>query len=200
MDDGHLIQAHLRGDQLAFEMLFRKYREHVAKLVYSVLKDASLVDDIVQDVFISVYRHLPKFRGDSAFKTWLYRITVNESLRQISRRKRWQPMPENDQDGDTLPSTMVVYGSEDNPERVLIDGEQKKLIEKALDGLRPKHRMVLVLYYIEELTVGEIAEILEIPEGSVKSRLYYARMGLKDILEDTFSQKNGKASGKHHAM
>ena len=88
-DDNILVKAHLQGDKTAFEVLFKKYREMVARLVFSIVKEESQVEDTVQDVFVLLFRNLAKFRGQSALKTWIYRITVNEALRHINRAKRW---------------------------------------------------------------------------------------------------------------
>ncbi|HKI97530.1 MAG TPA: sigma-70 family RNA polymerase sigma factor [bacterium] len=201
LDDDILIKAHLKGDPVAFEVLFKKYRDQVARLVYSIAKDDSLVDDIVQEVFLLVYRHLAKFRQNAAFKTWVYRITVNEALRQLGRMRRWQPLPEGDFEPSRLPSTMVVFENGESPERVLIDGEQKRLVHQALDEMKPHHRMILVLYYLEDLSVQEIAEVLEIPEGSVKSRLFYARDSLRKVLDPILDrQPAAVAKEGHHVL
>jgi RNA polymerase sigma-70 factor, ECF subfamily len=201
LDDDILIKAHLKGDPNAFEVLFKKYREQVARLVYSIAKDDSLVDDIVQEVFLLVYRHLAKFRQHAAFKTWVYRITVNEALRQLGRMKRWQPLPEGDFEPSRLPSTLVVFENGDSPERVLIDGEQKRLVQHALDEIKPHHRMILVLYYLEDLSVQEIAQVLEIPEGSVKSRLFYARDSLRKVLDPILDrERTAEAREGHHVL
>ena len=186
LDDDILIRTFLKGDETAFEVLFKKYREQVARLVYSISKQESLVDDVVQEVFLLVYRHLPKFRQQAAFKTWLYRITFNETLRQLNKSKKWQPLPEGEMEPANLPSTLVIFESGDSPERVLIDGQQQAIVQNALKKIKPAHRAILVLYYLEDLSVQEIGEILEIPEGSVKSRLYYARHNLKNALAPTF--------------
>ena len=196
LDDGVLIDAYLKGDQRAFEVLFQKYYDQVSRLIHSITKDHSLVDDIAQEVFLLVYRHLHKFRGQSAFKTWLYRITVNETLRQAVRMKRWQPLPEGDFEPSKIPSTLVMFENGASPERVLLDGEQQGLIQEALKSLKPAHRTILVLFYMEELSVQEVADILEIPEGSVKSRLYYARLGLKEALQ-VVMQPTGKDKRGH---
>lgn len=189
LDDDILIRAYLKGDKHAFEVLFKKYREQVARLVYSIAKDDSIVDDIVQEVFLLVYRHLAKFRQHAAFKTWIYRITVNEALRQIGRMRRWQPLPEGDFEPSKLPSTLVIFEIGDSPERVLIDSEQRRMVQSALERIKPHHRAILVLYYLEDLSVQEIAEVLEIPEGSVKSRLFYARDSLRKVLDPIFDRQ-----------
>jgi RNA polymerase sigma-70 factor (ECF subfamily) len=201
LDDDILIRAHLKGDPNAFEVLFKKYKEQVARLVYSIAKDDALVDDIVQEVFLLVYRHLAKFRQHAAFKTWMYRITVNEAFRQLGRLKRWQPLPEGDFEPSRLASSMVVFDNGESPERVLIDGEQKRLVHRALEQIKPHHRMILVLYYMEDLSVQEIAQVLEIPEGSVKSRLFYARDSLRKVLDPILDREQEPAAKEgHHVL
>ncbi len=182
LDDDILIRTFLKGDETAFEVLFKKYRDQVARLVYSISKQESLVDDVVQEVFLLVYRHLPKFRQQAAFKTWIYRITFNETLRQLNKSKKWQPLPEGEMEPANVPSTLVIFESGDSPERVLIDGQKQAIVQNALKTIKPAHRAILILYYLEDLSVQEIGQILEIPEGSVKSRLYYARLNLKNAL------------------
>lgn len=200
LDDDILIKAHLKGDPKAFEVLFKKYREQVARLVYSIVKHEALVQDIVQEVFLLVFRHLSKFRQHAAFKTWIYRITVNESLRQMERARRWQPLPDGDAERSKIPSTLIVFENGESPERVLIDGEQKALVHDALNSIRPHHRTILVLYYLEDLSVQEIAEVLEIPEGSVKSRLFYARDGLRKALDPVLDRKPAADAKGVHAL
>lgn len=200
LDDHILIKAHLRGEQTAFEVLFKKYRDMVGRLVFSILRDASLVDDVVQDVFLLVYRHLHKFRWDSAFKTWIYRIAVNEAIRQMERAKRWQPFPEGETEPGTLPSSLVVYEVGPSPERMLIDGQHRALVHKALDSLRPHHRVILNLYYLEDQSIQEVAQILGIPEGSVKSRLFYAREALKSVLAPVFQPAAAEQQRGSHGV
>lgn len=184
LDDNILIKAHLKGESTAFEVLFKKYSSMVSRLVYSIVKDESLVQDILQDVFILVHRNLAKFRRDSALKTWIYRIAVNEALRQFNRRKRWTFMEDEQLEASANASTMVTFiPAGASPERIVIEAEQRGIIEEALESLKPNHRVILTLYYLEDMAVQDIARILDIPEGSVKSRLFYARDSLKKILE-----------------
>lgn len=183
LDDHVLVKAHVSGDKKAFEVLFRKYQDVVHRLVYSIVRDETLVQDVVQEVFLLVYRHLHKFRQDSAFKTWVYRIAVNEAIRHLSRLKRWQPLPEGDIDAYAGTTTLVFSSIGESPERILIEGERKAHIAAAIEAMKAHHRLILNLFYLEELPVQEIARILDIPEGSVKSRLFYARDALKKVLE-----------------
>lgn len=199
-DDTILVKAHLRGDKTAFEVLFKKYREMVGRLVFSILKDDSRVDDTVQDVFVLLFRNLSKFRGQSALKTWIYRITVNEALRQINRSKRWVQMPEGDVEPSQIPSAIVVFKHGASPERVLIEGEQRDIIQRGLSQLKPDHRVILTLYYLEDLSVQDLSSVLEIPEGSVKSRLFYARESLKKALGPIIGQMQSEDTGESHVV
>lgn len=198
LDDDILIRTFLKGDETAFEVLFKKYRDQVARLVYSISKQESLVDDVVQEVFLLVYRHLPKFRQQAAFKTWIYRITFNETLRQLNKAKKWQSLPEGEMEPANVPSTLVIFESGDSPERVLINGQKQAIVQNALKAIKPAHRAILILYYLEDLSVQEIGQILEIPEGSVKSRLYYARHNLKNALNPILGPEvPGEATEAH---
>lgn len=200
LEDGILIKAFLKGETDAFQVLFLKYRETISRLVFSILKDHSNVEDVVQEVFLSVYRNLHKFRGDAEFKTWVYRIGVNESLRYISRNKRMVQMPENIQDPSTLSTALIVFNQGESPEHILLEGEQKNTVQKALLTLKPQHRTILSLFYLEDLSVTEISKILEIPEGSVKSRLFYAREALKKTLAPVINQEQPSKGKDAHAL
>ncbi|MBI4083806.1 MAG: sigma-70 family RNA polymerase sigma factor [Candidatus Lambdaproteobacteria bacterium] len=197
LDDEILIKAHLRGDEHAFEVLFKKHRDRIARLVFSIVKDEDLAEDIVQEVFLLVYRSLPRFRGDAAFKTWIYRIAVNEAVRQAQLSKRWKPLPEDYAEEGTIPSMIVVLNNGDSPERLMVEGQQRALIHQALDALKPPHRAILTMHYLEDLSVEEIARILEIPQGSVKSRLFYARENLKKALQPLLGDFEAAGRGSH---
>ena len=200
LDDAVLVKAFVKGDQTAFEVLFKKYNRHVARLVYSVIRTPDLVEDTVQEVFLLVYRNLHKFRQQSAFKTWLYRITVNESLRQISRAQRWQPLPEQEAEPEGTHDTLVSYPGVESPERMLLQGERKALVQEGLGQLNPNQKLILSLYYMEDLSIQEISEVLSIPEGSVKSRLFYARENLKKLLDPVLGEHNHPDRKETHVL
>lgn len=197
LDDDILVKAYVKGDQRAFQVLFEKYRGMVARIVFSIVKEETHVEDTVQDVFLLLHKNLSKFRGHSALKTWIYRITVNEALRTVNRAKRWVAMPEGEVEPSQIPSTIVVFNRGDSPERVMVEGERRELIQRALTNLKPQHRIALTLYYLEDLNVQEIAEVLEIPEGSVKSRLFYARESLKKVLDPILGRFHSQERGTH---
>jgi RNA polymerase sigma-70 factor (ECF subfamily) len=183
LDDEILIKAHLKGDPEAFEVLFKKHFANITRLVFSIVKDETLAEDVVQDVFLLVHRYLPRFRAESSFRTWIYRIAVNEAVRQANRTRRWVPFNEDHGDEPATVPALIAVSNGPSPERVLLDGEQHGLLTGALAGLKAPHRAILTLYYLEELSIQEVAQILGIPEGSVKSRLFYARENLKKLLE-----------------
>ncbi|MDH4224123.1 MAG: sigma-70 family RNA polymerase sigma factor [Deltaproteobacteria bacterium] len=197
LDDHILINAHLKGEAKAYEVLYKKHSPDISRLVYSIVKNNTLVEDIVQEVFLLVYRYLPRFRGQSSFKTWVYRIAVNEALRQMKRSRRWVTLPQEEMEALPLPPTLVGVKDGPTPERMVIEGEQKKMVRECMDQLPSAHRVILTLYYLEELPVHEIAEILDIPPGSVKSRLFYARKGLKDTLTPYLETRKPQGSANH---
>ena len=165
--------------------------------MYSIVRDETLVQDVVQEVFLLVYRHLHKFRQDSAFKTWVYRIAVNEAIRHLGQRKRWQSLPEEELEARMAATTLVVSTIGESPERMLIDGEQRSYISAAIESMKVHHRLILNLFYLEELPVQDIARILDIPEGSVKSRLFYARDALRKVLEPILRPEFSELKVRH---
>ncbi len=200
MDDKILIKAHLQGDKTAFEVLVKKHQAAVGRLCYSIMKNDQGVPDVVQNVFLSVFRGLQKFRGDASFKTWLYKITVHETMRYLKKRKRWTSLIDKGvplSNGSDV--TFVVFDNNASPEHLVLNAQTKALIEEAMDKLSDNHRIVLHLHYQEDFSVQEIAEILDIPIGSVKSRLHYARIQLKELLVPFF-ESHSSEKGERHAL
>ncbi|MBF0280658.1 MAG: sigma-70 family RNA polymerase sigma factor [SAR324 cluster bacterium] len=200
MDDKILIKAHLKGDKSAFEVLVKKHQASVGRLSYSIMKSDQGVSDIVQEVFLSVFRGLSKFRGDAAFKTWLYKITVHETMRYLKKRKRWNSLIDKDRSiTDASEVSLFVFDHKTSPEHLVLDNQKKSLIHDAMKKLSDNHRIVLHLHYQEDLSVQEISEILEIPVGSVKSRLHYARIQLKELLSPFF-ESSSSHQGEQHVL
>ena len=199
MDDYTLIKSYLDGDRDAFETLVKKHQQAVARLVYSILKNESAVYDVVQDVFLAVYRGIKKYRGDASFKTWIYRITVHEALRYVKKYKRhdklFRSSSFNENDSSDPSDTSLAFADlGGSPEHQMLDAQTKQLIQDAINKLSDHHRLVLQLHYQEDVPVEDIAKILEIPIGSVKSRLYYARVNLKELLSPFFKEQFSKDS------
>ena len=174
--DDVLITLFQSGEEEVFRILVERYTQRVRNLIYSIFNEASLVDDIAQEVFIRVYEALPRFRFESSFYTWLYRITVNKSrdeLRKRRTRKFFSLHSMLDASSDELQSKIRVF-----PE----DGSAKELVSKGLQELPEKFRIPIVLKDIDGLSYEEMAEIMQCEVGTVKSRLSRGRAMLRRIL------------------
>lgn len=171
--DRALVERALSGDESAFKQLFTRHRDDASRVVYRMLGPSPEVEDVVQDVFLHVYRSLHTFRGDSRFSTWLYRLAVNVTRMHLRRRKSRPRFADVD-----VPETP----SED--QRVLDPGEEVdqrmriRALYEVLDTLSEKKREVLVLHDFDGVAAKEIAETLDIPVLTVRTRLFYARKEL----------------------
>jgi len=170
--DNALIQKFIDGDQSAFNSLMIKHKDKVRNLVYLTLGDSDYVDDISQDVFISVYKKLGEFRFESKFTTWLYRITVNK-CRDYLRKKKVRSIFVSIKDSENEISAGSGTENIDIP----------ALVRKGIKKLPEKLRVPLILRDIDGLSYKEIADQLDCEVGTVKSRIFRARESLKIILE-----------------
>jgi RNA polymerase sigma-70 factor, ECF subfamily len=174
--DDVLVTLFQSGEEEVFRILVERYTQRVRNLIYSIFNEASLVDDIAQEVFIRVYEALPRFRFESSFYTWLYRITVNKSrdeLRKRRTRKFFSLHSMLDASSEELQSKIRVF-----PE----DGSAKELVNKGLQQLPEKFRIPIILKDIDGLSYEEMAEVMQCEIGTVKSRLSRARSMLRGIL------------------
>ena len=165
-----IIQAQ-QGDRRSFGELVRRHREGVINVVYRMCGDANLAEDAAQEAFIRAWRHLPNYRPRSPFRNWVYRIATNVAL-DVLRCERETV------DVDTLPLTT----SDPGPEAIVERAERSEQVRQAVLALSPASRTVLVLREYEGLSYREIADTLEIPIGTVMSRLNYARNRLRESL------------------
>lgn len=183
-DDAALVERCRNGDIAAFEPLVEKYRQRVWRLAYNVLRDREEAWDVAQDAFIRAYQALPAFRGQSAFYTWLFRIVMNvASDRARARAARGRAfgterVPEEDWDRVMVDKP----AGEQAPDEAAASAQDRERIMKALATLSEQHRDIIVLSDIEGLSYKEIAEVLEIPMGTVMSRLHNARRRLRSAL------------------
>ena len=171
-DDYSVIRQFIDGDKAAFQILVKRHKEKVRNIIYITMNNSALVDDIAQDVFITVYRNLKHFRFESQFTTWLYRITVNrckDYLRKMNVRKIFFPI----EDGSEISeySTPVE------------DNDISKIVMDAISKLPVKLRMPLIMKDIEGFSYQEISESLNCEMGTVKSRIFRGREKLKEILQ-----------------
>ncbi len=183
-EEDALVTALCQGADDAYEILLQRYQQPVYNLVYRLMNDPSDASDIVQEVFLKVFKNIGNFRGNSSLKTWIYRIAVNEAYnhrRWFSRHQR-REVALGPEEGlrsyaDSLADTSRT------PFDQAADHETFALVEAALDKLNPKFRAVVVLRDIEDLSYEEIAAVLDISIGTVKSRILRGREALRKILE-----------------
>jgi RNA polymerase sigma-70 factor (ECF subfamily) len=189
-DDTSLLQGLRTGDETAYETLIQRFEQPIFNIVSRLLDDPADASDVVQEVFLKVFRNVAAFRGESSIKTWIYRIAVNEARNQrrwFSRHRRQEVNLETSEPGDAYQAGHQSYQNflpdpGRSPYELTLDRETQALIEAALAQVNPKFRAALVLREIEGMSYEEIGEILEISLGTVKSRILRGRDALKKHL------------------
>jgi RNA polymerase sigma-70 factor (ECF subfamily) len=182
-EEDALVSALGRGAEDAYEILIQRYQQPVYSLVCRLTNDPSDAPDIVQEVFLKVFRSIGAFRGNSSLKTWIYRIAVNEAYnhrRWFSRHQRQEVALAADE-GPNHAETMTDPGR--SPFEQAADHETRVLVEKALEKLNPNFRAAVVLRDIEDLNYDDIATVLNVSLGTVKSRIMRGREALRKTLE-----------------
>jgi RNA polymerase sigma-70 factor, ECF subfamily len=185
-DDREAVRRVQAGDREAFEPLVEKYKRKVFRLAYQVLRDQEEALDTAQEAFVKAFRALPAFKGDSAFYTWLFRITMNVALdRKRQRSTRAKSLGADDVPPEEWERTAT--STDPDPEDVATGAERRERIRKGLESLSEHHRAIIILSDIEGLQYREIAEVLGIPMGTVMSRLHHARKRLREVLGPGFA-------------
>jgi RNA polymerase sigma-70 factor (ECF subfamily) len=180
-DDQRLIAECLQGDKAAFEALVRRYQERLYNSIYRLVDNAEDAQDVVQEAFLNAYQSLDGFKGDSLFFTWLYRIAVNTAI-SLKRKQRVMARMETGRNGG--PGLEPPDPSaESRPGHALEQAEQGRRVHEALARLSPGHRAVLVMKDMEGQKYETMAEILQVPIGTIRSRLHRARLELRELLE-----------------
>lgn len=194
-DEAALVERAASGDAAAFRALFQRHRGDVARLVYRMLGAPSDLEDVVQEVFVQVYRSLKDFRGQAKLSTWIHRVTVNVVLMHRRSAKSRPVLTEE------APSDLVADGEGVLPDEDAERRERMRAFQRLLDRLADKKRIVFVLHELEGLAPAEIAEIVGAPVLTVRTRLFYARRELEAMLPEepslaslgaTFAKVSGK--------
>ncbi len=191
--DLSLVQLAQRGDAGAFDALVRRYQHKVVKLVLRYVRDPAEAEDIAQEAFIKAYRALPRFRGDSAFYTWLYRIAINTAKNVLASRGRSPIQYEVDRSDDD-DNYDVVANLKDTatPEALALTEEIRSTVTAAIDALPEDLRTAIQLRELEGLSYEEIAAAMECPVGTVRSRIFRAREAIDARLRDVFDGGLGR--------
>ncbi|HMM75940.1 MAG TPA: RNA polymerase sigma factor [Gammaproteobacteria bacterium] len=185
VDDAALVERLVAGDRAAFELLMRRYNRRLYRMARAVLRDPTEAEDALQDTYLRVWRAIGQFRGEAALSTWIARLLLNECssrLRRSARRQNVIPMvsaiPEAEIDA-------VADTHAELPEQTLARLEARALIERKLEELPERFRLVFLLRSVEELDVDTVAELLDIPAATVRSRHFRAKAMLRELLART---------------
>jgi len=181
--DEILVAKCQKGDKQAFELLIKKYQRRIFHLIYRITQDPAVVESLAQDVFLKAYRSISSFRGSSRFYTWLYRIAVNTSLSYIKKESVGENR-EKRVDYDLHASNLAVDSMRvEDPEELLMRKEFLRHLVGSLRRLPEDLRTAVVLREFTGLNYEEIAEVMEVPLGTVRSRIFRARSRLREMLE-----------------
>ncbi|HLI71478.1 MAG TPA: sigma-70 family RNA polymerase sigma factor [Ktedonobacteraceae bacterium] len=175
-DDAQLVTASKNGDQDAFSLLVQRYQRRVFNLVFRMLQNYEEASEITQEAFLAAWQGLPSFRGEARFSTWLYRIAYNCALKQLGQRRREQE----------LHLALQADLESDDSDQKMSQAEQldnQALVQEQLSQLPPKYRIVLILRHLQDMTYEEMAEVLTMPIGTIKTHLFRARNLLKERLQ-----------------
>jgi RNA polymerase sigma-70 factor (ECF subfamily) len=192
-----LVERTVAGDQKAFELLVLKYQRRIERLIGRMVRDTDLVEDIAQETFIRAYRALAQFRGEAQFYTWLYRIAVNTAKKALVDLKRDPLVSETAlrNGGDEEDETSAVENeltSAETPETVLAAKEIAATVNSAMEALPEELRQAVTLREIEGLSYEEIAEVMNCPIGTVRSRIFRAREAISAKVKPLLENQTGK--------
>ena len=173
--DKKLVERVQKGDKGAFDLLVLKYQHKIVNLVMRYVRDPELALDISQEAFIKAYRALPRFRGDSAFYTWMYRIAVNTAKNHLAAQRRRPMDVELDMQDPEQYDLHAKLKETDTPEGVTLSNELQETVERAIAALPEDLRTAIILRELEGMSYEEIAQTMECPVGTVRSRIFRAR-------------------------
>ena len=173
--DQQLVERVQQGDKRAFDLLVIKYQRKIMSLVSRFVKDMAEVEDVTQEAFIKAYRALPRFRGDSAFYTWLYRIAINTAKNHLVAKGRRPPSVDVDHEDAIYFESDNLLKQNDSPESALLTEELGACVQKAIKSLPADLRTAVMLREYDGMSYEDIAEVMSCPVGTVRSRIFRAR-------------------------
>ncbi|HYV47371.1 MAG TPA: sigma-70 family RNA polymerase sigma factor [Myxococcaceae bacterium] len=197
-DDLTLVKRVKTGDQRAFKLLVERYQRKIYAVALGMVKDKEEALDVSQEAFVKVYKYLDHFKGDSSFYTWLYRITVNiciDALRKKQALRGEQVELDEAVKMDTAEANIGALGSRlgTNPQKSALRKELAEKIQQALETVPEKHRAILLLREVEGMSYEDLSRTLQIPKGTVMSRLFHARTKVQKILSEYLELDESKS-------
>lgn len=179
-----------QGDTRAFDALVLKYGDKLYGLVYHMTSHKEDTHDLLQEIFAKAYQSLGKFKGNSAFYTWIYQIAVNLTLNFLKKRRRRMSLSLNDMESSVQQDPALIdTAHEANPEKQTNLHELQGKLTEAMKRLSVPHRMVVTMFDIQGLSHGEIAKVLKTSEGTIRSRLHYAHLQLQAALQECWKER-----------
>ncbi len=188
-DDVALVAEAKAGNYEAFEELVNRYENKIYRLGVNITGSPEDAEDVLQEAFLKAFQHLGEFREDSRFYTWLVRIAVNEGLMKLRKRRSDRSVPIEDEVGDdgvSIPREFADW--KPNPEQIYAQAEIESILRDAAQKLPPAYRTVFLLRDVEDLSTAETASVLGLSEGTVKARLFRARLMLREELSKIFKR------------
>lgn len=188
-DDLVLVTEAKAGSYEAFEELVSRYENKIYRLGLNVTGNPEDAEDVLQEAFLKAFQHLGEFRADSRFYTWLVRIAVNEGLMKLRKRRSDRSVPLEDEigdDGEPIPRELADW--KPNPEQIFAQAEIESILRDAAQKLPASYRTVFLLRDVEDLSTAETASVLSLSEGTVKARLFRARLMLREELSRVFKR------------
>jgi RNA polymerase sigma-70 factor, ECF subfamily len=185
ISDDDLMCRFQQGDESGFRRLLERYQDRILNFVYRMVSDRYLAEDLTQEVFVRIYVNAGRYHPGSRFAPWLYRIASNMAINELRRRKRWRFVAINNNPSDTDRNVITDIMDENtaNPEQAFRQREASEEVSEALSKIPDKYRVPLILRELEGYDYEEISQILDIPRGTVKSRLNRGRALLETVLK-----------------
>lgn len=191
LNDRKLVRRLKRRDESAFSELVRTYQHKVFNVVYRILGNKAEAEEVSQEVFIAIFKYIDSFRGEAKLSTWIYRIATNHARNRVKylARRSQRAHRDIDEGPETANEDSPLSAYIASPHEEAVGKELEEIIRDGLKTLNEIHRTIVVLRDIEGLTYSEIAKIVDLPEGTVKSRLFRARIALKEYVESRYTDK-----------
>ncbi len=189
-DDADVVRRCKGGDREAFDILVEKYYKKIYNLAYRFVGDSEEANDLAQEIFTAAYQNMKRFRGDAKFSTWLFQIAANRGknrFKYLKRRGHFANRAQRDGDEEKDALQREIPDESTNPETLFASKQIRKIVQDAINDLEPDHKEIVILRDIEGFSYDEIAQILDLPEGTTKSRLHRARMVVKEKLKKVLS-------------